>query len=217
MNGPELLAMFTDVVCQKLWANVCGDQADSLRKTMETVIDRARTIVNANAAVNNTPPPSTQSSKPSKPSSAGHENAILVTKKKPSEVLVATEIANFNACEPHDEIVFSFLPLLEFLQQFHNPLDFWDKSRRAQFPQVFAAIQFALAFPAASIFQESVFSSAKDTLTSRRKRLMDSPQLLEKIVILKYILNAEVIATKRERRSIQSKLEVVAVVELSDE
>ena len=49
-----------------------------------------------------------------------------------------------------------------------NPLCFWDNKRRGQFPNVFKVAAFAICGSAHTCLQESVFSSAGDTLTQRR-------------------------------------------------
>jgi hypothetical protein len=56
-----------------------------------------------------------------------------------------------------------------------------------KFPSFFKVNQVTLALPSTSCFQESIFSSAGATLTDRRRRLIESPDLLEATTLLRYI------------------------------
>jgi len=50
---------------------------------------------------------------------------------------------------------------------------------------------FTLTFGSTSIIQESVFSSGGDTLTQQRKRLVDNPDLLEALAMLRFVISTE--------------------------
>ena len=80
---------------------------------------------------------------------------------------------------------------LESFLKTYNPLTFWTKAKQQSFPSFFQMNAFTLSFGNTSIIQESVFSSAGDTLTQRRKRLLEDPEHLEAVVILRYYLGSE--------------------------
>lgn len=70
----------------------------------------------------------------------------------------------------------------------YNPLDFFQiPTNQTQYPRLYQSNQVILAVTPTSIFQESVFSSTIATLSKRRFRLEDSPELLQAVVVLRYI------------------------------
>lgn len=70
-----------------------------------------------------------------------------------------------------------------------NPLVFWTEAQRSKFPMLFKVAGALAGASCHSCLQESVFSSANDTLTSRRKRLLESPDLFEALVVMRYALS----------------------------
>ena len=73
----------------------------------------------------------------------------------------------------------------------YDPLQFWKADKQNLFPLHFWANTFTLTFGSTSIIQESVFSSCGDTLTQRRKRLVDNPDLLEAVAMLRFVISTE--------------------------
>lgn len=104
---------------------------------------------------------------------------------------------------------------LDLLNTEHNPVEFWSLHNASKFPHIHRIIMYTLAFQASSIFQESVFSSAKDTLTSRRRQLLENAELLEQVVVLRYALNAEV--NNSRKMEVKAKPEVVVVLDKEEE
>jgi hypothetical protein len=73
-----------------------------------------------------------------------------------------------------------------------SPFEFWSQtSNQKSFPSIFKAARHLLSLGATSILQESVFSSAGDTLASRRCRLVGSPKLIEALVLYRYTMALE--------------------------
>ena len=72
--------------------------------------------------------------------------------------------------------------------QDYNPLEFWTKEIRSRMPRLFQANLHSLSVATSSIMQESVFSSAGDTLDQRRRRLLDNPNELEETICARVIL-----------------------------
>jgi hypothetical protein len=71
-----------------------------------------------------------------------------------------------------------------------NPLCFWTEERRVRFPTIYKVATIAASSASHTCLQESIFSSASDTLTSRRRRLLESDDLLEALVVLRYHYNS---------------------------
>jgi hypothetical protein len=83
----------------------------------------------------------------------------------------------------------------------------------AKFPTIYRATVALSSFSAGSIFQESVNSVADATLTTRRMRHVDSPELLEALVVLRYLYSMErkenkeqIKLAKKEEKTTQSVL-----------
>jgi hypothetical protein len=72
-----------------------------------------------------------------------------------------------------------------------SPLVFWTPPRRERFPNIFRIAAIALGHASHTCLQESVFSPANDTLSSRRRRLVESQDFLEALVILRYYNNCQ--------------------------
>jgi hypothetical protein len=79
-----------------------------------------------------------------------------------------------------------------------NALAFWTPDRRKRFPATFKAAAICAGSASHSCLQESVFSSANDTLSTRRRRLTQTPELLEALVVLRYALNCSRFEHERE-------------------
>lgn len=104
-----------------------------------------------------------------------------------------------------DAELFALLGLLKT----YDPLAYWSQQEKQEkFPRLFALNRITLVFPSSSIFQESLFSSAGDTLTQRRKRLLDSLELLESVVILRYYYNQIDSSERQERKKMKTETEV---------
>jgi hypothetical protein len=107
------------------------------------------------------------------------------------ETIVANEMTEFHLIKPHN-FSLRFGSWMAFLEKrVYAPLEFWTIENQVKFPRIFLINMLTLTLPTTSIMQESVFSSAGDTLDSRRKRILESPLLLEQIVTLRYILNQQ--------------------------
>lgn len=91
--------------------------------------------------------------------------------------------------------------LIELWMKTLNPLAFWGSRRMRDYPCIFQAASVALGFESHTCLQESVFSSASDTLTNRRKRLVSNPELLEALVVLRYKINLDQRIQKQSKSS----------------
>ena len=66
---------------------------------------------------------------------------------------------------------------------------FWKTDKQKLYSLHFLANTVTLTFGSTSIIQESVFSSCGDTLTQRRRRLVDIADLLEAVIMLLLVIS----------------------------
>ena len=191
-NLIELVATYIDPLANPLFQLACGPDYERHKAAVWVILRRLLEKARKNDVHECAPepmaPPPPKISKRTV-SFPGRGTGAAGSAEAVGEALTreVTEFENFAAAY----VGGTAMDLAMFLTEAekHNPLDFWTRARRLKFPTIYAANLIFLSATNTSIFQESLFSSAGDTLTSRRFRLADSPDTLEAVTIMRYVLN----------------------------
>jgi hypothetical protein len=121
-------------------------------------------------------------------------------------IISSTEVTRFlNECQSHylgaDAVsgrAFSLHNLAYAIKNW-DPLEYWgDKTNQKAFPTIYEANLRTLSLFSTSVFQESIFSSCGATLGDRRRRLVESPSLMESLALMRVQLSLTSKNTQKE-------------------
>ena len=204
----EILGMFIDPVMKEYARRVCGDgqgiwNYSAVQRRVEQVLKRFATDAQAapeaevvseevNPAVNRgVEYDSDEEVRPNRSQSLVSELSQFIDRRHP---LIVKHEANG---------LYKFSTLVEIFEApEYDPLRYWsDRTNQTLFPLLYRANLVTLAYQPSSAYEESLFSTAKITLTDMRNRLYDSPHVAEAVVLLNHGLSRQVAAEERKRKA----------------
>jgi hypothetical protein len=207
----EILGMFIDPIMKEYAARVCGEGSGAwgyhaVQKRVEQVLKRFGTRVQA-APEAEADVASEDVNRNVNKRGVEYDSDDEVPPNR-SQHLVS-ELSQFTdrrhplILEHEENGLHKFSTLVEIFESAeYDPLRYWsDSTNQALFPSLYRANLVTLAYQASSAYEESLFSTAKITLTDMRNRLYDSPHVAEAVVLLNHALSRQVAAEERKRKA----------------
>lgn len=247
-NGPELLACYVDPLFNRYFNKLCDEnQREDIPKSLDSVIEAfarnsagsAKTKISAvaNQVQHSQIDDAFRIALDESEDSSDDELQSYTREKKKFRKECIKFQDRILTTETRSAIT---IPILASLMKKSKVLEFWDADRRSRFPSFYKVSKVMLAVVSTSCRQESVFSSAGDTLTSRRRRLVANPDLLEALVVMRCVYSLKyssseiedeeldetesspspsekAVETQVEKKPAKNKFEVLDLVEVVDD